>query len=154
MLSLILALGLFIFPALSEGEHACPNCGHRFPEDSIPKFCTSCGTSIQACRVCGFLFEAGNIPAFCTNCGASQVYAGDNNPAAGDGHFLSTYKHDGNPLPSFEGEPKCIAIPDDIDGFASMLWESLNEDNKVSLFVRYIDIADGSYETRIINKNK
>ncbi len=76
------------------------------------------------------------------------------NPRAGEGRFLSTYLHDGSPLPSFEGEPKCIAIPDDIDGFASMLWESLNEDNKVSLFVRYIDIADGSYETRIINKNK
>lgn len=76
------------------------------------------------------------------------------NCAAGEGHFIHTYMGDGNPLPSFEGEPKLVAIPDDIDGFTDMLWTSLNEDNKVSLFVRYIDIAAGTYETRIVNKNK
>ena len=75
------------------------------------------------------------------------------NAKAGEGHFIHTYKCDGNPLPSFEGEPKLVAIPDDMDAFAGMLWESLNEDNKVSLFVRYIDIATGKYETNIINKN-
>ena len=76
------------------------------------------------------------------------------NPVAGEGHFIHTYKCDGNPLPSFEGEPKLIAIPDDMDAFTDTLWNSLNEDNKVSLFVRYIDIATGKYETRIVNKNK
>ena len=75
------------------------------------------------------------------------------NPAAGEGHFIHTYMHDGNPLPSFEGEPKLVSIPNDMDEFTSLLWESLNEDNKVSLFVRYINIADGTYETRIVNKN-
>jgi hypothetical protein len=72
----------------------------------------------------------------------------------GEGHFISTYLHDGNPLPSFEGEPKLVAIPDDMDAFADLLWESLNEDNKVSLFVRYIDIASGEYQSKIINKNQ
>ena len=76
------------------------------------------------------------------------------NPAAGEGHFIHTYQCDGNPLPSFEGEPKLIAIPDDMDAFTETLWNSLNEDNKVSLFVRYIDIATGTYETRIVNKNQ
>ena len=76
------------------------------------------------------------------------------NPAAGEGHFIHTYMHDGNPLPSFEGEPKLVAIPDDMDAFTDMLWESLNEDNKVSLFVRYIEIETGRYTTRIMNKNK
>lgn len=76
------------------------------------------------------------------------------NPAAGEGHFIHTYKCDGNPLPSFEGEPKLIGIPDDMDAFADTLWRSLNEDNKVSLFVRYIDIATKEYETKIINKNR
>ena len=76
------------------------------------------------------------------------------NPKAGEGHFIHTYKCDGNPLPSFEGEPKLIAVPDEIDGFTETLWNSLNEDNKVSLFVRYIDIETGTYETRIVNKNK
>ena len=76
------------------------------------------------------------------------------NPVAGEGRFIHTYKCDGNPLPSFEGEPKLISIPDDIDAFADLLWTSLNEDNKVSLFVRYIDIETGEYQTKIINKNK
>ena len=61
---------------------------------------------------------------------------------------------DGNPLPSFEGEPKLVEMMDDMDAFAEMLWSSLNEDNKVSLFVRYIDIATGECKSRIINKNK
>lgn len=76
------------------------------------------------------------------------------NAAPGEGHFIHTYMHDGNPLPSFEGEPKKIAIPDDMDAFADTLWNNLNEDNKVSLFVRYIDIATGTYESKIINKNQ
>ncbi|MBQ1171766.1 MAG: IMP cyclohydrolase [Lachnospiraceae bacterium] len=75
------------------------------------------------------------------------------NPVAGEGHFIHTYMHDGNPLPSFEGEPKLVSIPDDINAFTDLLWSSLNEDNKVSLFVRYIDIASGTYETKIVNKN-
>ena len=74
-------------------------------------------------------------------------------PVNGEGHFIHTYKGDGNPLPSFEGEPKLISIPDDIEEFTSLLWESLNEDNKVSLFVRYIDLAIGKTTTNIKNKN-
>ncbi len=76
------------------------------------------------------------------------------NPAAGEGRFIHTYMHDGNPLPSFEGEPKVVAIDGDIDAFTDMVWRSLNSENKVSLFVRYIDIETGKYETRIVNKNK
>ena len=76
------------------------------------------------------------------------------NCPAGEGHFIHTYQCDGNPLPSFEGEPRLAAIPNDIEKFTNMLWLNLNEDNKVSLFVRYIDIATGKYETRIVNKNE
>ena len=75
-------------------------------------------------------------------------------PVAGEGHFIHTYMQDGDPLPSFEGEPKWVKIDKDIDEFTNMLWTNLNEDNKVSLFVRYIDIETGKYETRIVNKNK
>ena len=75
-------------------------------------------------------------------------------PVAGEGHFIHTYMQDGDPLPSFEGEPKWVKIDKDIDAFTDMLWTNLNEDNKVSLFVRYIDIETGKYETRIVNKNK
>lgn len=76
------------------------------------------------------------------------------NPKAGEGHFIHTYMHDGNPLPSFEGEPKLVSIPDDMDAFTDLIWTNLNEENKVSLFVRYIHIADGTFKTRIINKNQ
>lgn len=76
------------------------------------------------------------------------------NCAAGEGHFIHTYLHDGNPLPSFEGEPKLVAIPNDMEKFTNMLWNNLNPENKVSLFVRYIDIATGKYETVIKNKNQ
>lgn len=75
-------------------------------------------------------------------------------PRAGEGHFIHTYMHDGNPLPSFKGEPKTVALAGDVDSFTDMLWESLNQENKVSLFVRYIDISAGTYETRIRNKNQ
>ena len=76
------------------------------------------------------------------------------NPVAGEGHFIHTYMQDGNPLPSFEGEPKLVKVEGDIDAFTNTIWESLNAENKVSLFVRYIDIETGTYETRIINKNQ
>lgn len=75
-------------------------------------------------------------------------------PKAGEGRFLHTYMGDGNPLPSFAGEPEKVAISGGIDSFAQMVWNSLNEENKVSLFVRYIDIASGVSETRILNKNQ
>ncbi|MCI8485136.1 MAG: inosine monophosphate cyclohydrolase [Lachnospiraceae bacterium] len=76
------------------------------------------------------------------------------NPVNGEGRFIHTYQEDGNPLPSFEGEPKWVEIDGAIDEFTEKIWNSLNEENKVSLFVRYIEIATGTYETRIVNKNK
>ncbi|MCQ2538046.1 MAG: IMP cyclohydrolase [Lachnospiraceae bacterium] len=76
-----------------------------------------------------------------------------NNPKAGEGRFIHTYMGDGNPLPSFEGEPTKVALSGDIDEFTNNVWNALNEDNKVSLFVRYIDIETGKYESRIVNKN-
>ena len=77
------------------------------------------------------------------------------NPKCGRAKFIHTYNCDGNPLPSFEGEPKTLELPDaTIDELADLIWENLNEDNKVSLFVRYIDIESGETETRVINKNK
>lgn len=77
-----------------------------------------------------------------------------NNPLCGEGHFIHTYMGDGNPLPSFEGEPEKIATVDDIDAFTEMLWNSLNEDNKVSLFVRYINVETKQATDRIVNKNQ
>lgn len=74
-------------------------------------------------------------------------------PQNGIGHFIHTYQGDGNPLPSFEGEPEKIRVIGDIEAFTEKLWNNLNEDNKVSLFVRFIDLETGEADTRIINKN-
>ena len=73
---------------------------------------------------------------------------------AGLGHFLHTYVCDGNPIPTFQGEPERVAIPDDIDAFTDKLWNALDADNKISLYVRYTDLATGETETRLLNKNQ
>ena len=94
------------------------------------------------------------------NCGgkekSAQRFIFDySEPLAGEGHFISTYKCNGNPIPSFEGEPLRVAIDeDDPNEFAGKLWEALNEDNKVSLFVRVINLKTQEYEDVIINKYK
>ena len=75
-------------------------------------------------------------------------------PKAGLGHFIHTYKQDGDPIPSYEGEPTPVSIEGDIDAFTASLWENLNEDNKVSLFTRFINLETGKAETRIVNKNQ
>ena len=82
-----------------------------------------------------------------------QRFFFDFTPRAGIGHFIHTYKCDGNPIPSFEGEPEKVALAGDIDAFTADVWNNLNEDNKVSLFVRYINVKTGETETRIVNKN-
>ncbi len=100
-------------------------------------------------------FSMSILKSACGDPSACNRYTFDySNPLNGEGRFIHTYMTDGNPLPSFEGEPKRVEIEGDIDEFTDKLWASLNEDNKVSLFVRFIDINTGKYETRIINKNK
>ena len=72
---------------------------------------------------------------------------------AGLGHFIHTYVCDGNPIPTFQGEPERVAVLDDIDEYTKLIWDSLNEQNKISLFVRYTDLTSGGFEQRIVNKN-
>lgn len=74
-------------------------------------------------------------------------------PKAGEGHLIHTYVEDGSPIPSFEGEPRRVALSGDLDSFTVSLWESLNEDNRVSLYTRWIDLKTGEVKTRVINKN-
>ncbi len=75
------------------------------------------------------------------------------NSLAGLGHFIHTYVCDGNPIPTFQGEPERVAIPNDIDGFTDKIWTNLNDSNKISLYVRYIDLETGKETNRMINKN-
>ena len=84
---------------------------------------------------------------------ACNRYTFSYSPLAGLGHFIHTYVCDGNPIPTFQGEPERVEIPDDIDEFTNTLWDALNEDNKISLYVRYTDLTDGSVDYRLINKN-
>ncbi len=78
----------------------------------------------------------------------------DFSPVPGLGHFIHTYVGDGKPLPSFEGEPEQVELMDDIDELTNTIWTSLNEANKISLFVRFVDVKTGKAETRIINKHQ
>ena len=100
--------------------------------------------------VLSILKSADGDPASCRR----YFYAYEK-PLAGQGHFIHTYMGDGNPLPSFEGEPEQITITSETpEEFAQLIWNSLNEENKVSLFVRYIDIMTGNWETVILNKHQ
>lgn len=81
-------------------------------------------------------------------------YTFDYEPIAGMGHFIHTYVCDGNPIPTFQGEPERVTIPNDIDEFYEDIWNNLDANNKISLYVRYIDLETGEVENRMINKNK
>lgn len=84
---------------------------------------------------------------------ACNRYTFSYSPLAGLGHFIHTYVCDGNPIPTFQGEPEIVAIPNDIDEFTQSLWNALDADNKISLYVRYTDLVTGAEDSRLINKN-
>ena len=84
---------------------------------------------------------------------ACNRYFYEYSPIAGLGHFIHTYVTDGNPIPTFQGEPERVAIPNFIDEFTTSIWSNLNENNRISLYVRYIGLTNGKTETRMINKN-
>lgn len=84
---------------------------------------------------------------------ACNRYTYSYTPLNGLGHFIHTYESDGNPIPTFQGEPERVAISDNIDEFTNSLWNALDKDNKISLYVRYTDLESGKEENRLINKN-
>ena len=110
-------------------------------------------------RISGIVFPNGDyklsiLKSANGNSASAQRYFYEyNDTIAGAGHFIHTYKCDGNPIPSFDGEPKAVEIDGDIDEFTSNIWSNLNYDNKVSLFTRFIDLETGETDTRIVNKN-
>ena len=102
----------------------------------------------------GFTYKLSILKSTDGNPDQAQRFFFEYEPQAGLGHFIHTYKCDGNPIPSYEGEPTPVEIQGDIDQFTAALWENLDQDNKVSLFVRFIDLSTGKQETRIVNKNQ
>ena len=101
-----------------------------------------------------FTYKMSILKSADENGSACNRYTFDYSPIAGLGHFIHTYNHDGNPIPTFTGEPERVEIPNDIDEFTQKIWNNLNEDNKISIYVRYVDLENGSIENRMINKNK
>ena len=101
-----------------------------------------------------FTYKMSILKSADENGSACNRYFYEYEPISGVAHFIHTYMHDGDPIPTFEGEPERITIGEDIEEFTKLLWENLNEDNKVSLFVRYTDLATGETKTIIENKNK
>ena len=102
----------------------------------------------------GFFYQMSILKSADENGTACNRFTYKYVPQSGLGHFLHTYVSDGNPIPTFQGEPERIAIADDIDEMTTRLWNALDENNKISLYVRYIDLASGEAENRLINKNK
>lgn len=140
-----------IYDFMEKGECFCKALQTREFEPDSPNFTP---------RISGLVLPNGDykLSILKSNMGDSssclRYFYHYENAKAGLGHFIHTYKCDGNPIPSFEGEPTPVAISGSIDEFTNNIWTNLNEDNKVSLFTRFINLEDGSEETRIINKNK
>ena len=102
----------------------------------------------------GFRYQMSILKSIDEDGSACARYTFDYPAKAGLGHFIHTYVTDGDPIPTFQGEPERIRIPDDINAFTDEIWENLNEDNKISLYVCYTDLTTGDVTERIINKNK
>jgi hypothetical protein len=101
----------------------------------------------------GFTYKMSILKSADADGSACNRYGYDYEPLSGLGHFIHTYECDGNPLPTFTGEPRRVSIPDDIDAFTDEIWNALDEDNKISLYVRYTDLNGGAIQDRILNKH-
>ena len=102
----------------------------------------------------GFTYQMSILKSIDPEGSACARYTFDYSAKAGLGHFLHTYVGDGSPIPTFQGEPERVAIGSDIGRVTDEIWQSLNEDNKISLYVRMISLADGTCESRLVNKNQ
>ena len=102
----------------------------------------------------GFSYEMSILKSIDAEGSECARYTFDYHAKPGLGHFIHTYVTDGNPLPTFQGEPERVAVPDDIDAFCADIWNDLDANNRISLYVRYTDLTDGSIEEKVINRNK
>ncbi|MBO7700577.1 MAG: IMP cyclohydrolase [Eubacteriaceae bacterium] len=127
-------------------------CSRQFEPDP-PNF-TPRISAIMDLRDGGFSYEMSILKSIDEEGSACARFTYSYPGKAGLGHFIHTYVDNGSPLPTFQGEPERVMIHDDIDEFTSKVWNSLNEDNRISLYVRYTSLADGTYTRRLINKNK
>lgn len=101
----------------------------------------------------GFFYKLSILKSADEKGSACNRYCFRYEPLDGVGHFIHTYNCDGNPIPTFTGEPERVAVPADIDEFANGIWSGLNADNKISLYVSYIDLATKQRTSRLFNKH-
>ncbi len=141
-----------IFDGLKKGISFKKSLESREFEPDKPNF-TPRISSISTFDDCAFRYEMSILKSIDEVGSDCARYTFSYNAKAGLGHFIHTYVTDGNPIPTFQGEPERVAIPDDIKAFANDIWNNLNEDNKISLYVRYTDIKSGEIAEELINKN-
>ena len=142
-----------VYESLKEGGCFCKALRTREFEPDAPNFTPRISGMITF-KDGDFTYKMSILKSADENGSACNRYFYEYEPINGVAHFIHTYMHDGDPIPTFEGEPERITIGEDIEEFAKLLWENLNEDNKVSLFVRYTDLATCETKTIIENKNK
>ena len=141
-----------IYNGLSEGKCFKKSLSSRKFEPDAPNY-TPRISAMLTFEDKDFTYEMSILKSADANGLACSRYTFSFEPLPGLGHFLHTYVCDGNPLPTFQGEPERVFIPDNIDEFTDTLWKALDDDNKISLYVRYTDLASGRSDVRLINKN-
>ena len=142
-----------IYDGLAEGKSFYEALESRCFEPDAPNFTPRISAEAVFDGEGAFRYRMSILKSADAEGSACNRFGYDYAPVCGTGHFIHTYEHDGNPLPTFQGEPERVEIPDDIDAFTEEIWNALDEDNKISLYVRYTDIASGETESRLINKN-
>lgn len=142
-----------IYDFIKEGKGLREALNTREFEPDAPNF-TPRISGMATFRDGDFSYEMSILKSIDEKGSACARYTYDYPSIAGLGHFIHTYVCDGNPIPTFQGEPERVIIPDDIDEFTNALWNALDAENKISLYVRYTDLASGKEENRMINKNK
>lgn len=142
-----------IIDGLREGKSFYESLRSRCFEPDAPNLTPRISAEIEFDDRADFRYRMSILKSEDPEGTACARYGYDYRPLPGMGHFIHTYECDGDPLPTFQGEPRRIGIPDDIDEFTSELWDALDEDNRISLYVRYTDLVSGECESRMINKH-
>ena len=137
---------------LSAGKDFHEALKSREFEPDAPNFTPRISAEIEFGEQAGFVYRMSILKSADAEGSACNRFGYDYAPVPGLGHFIHTYECDGNPLPTFQGEPTRVAVPDSIDAFADEIWNALNEDNKISLYVVYTDLSSGETESRLFNK--